>query len=457
MRRFVCLSLVISSVLAGVLGTVAETRPQYGGTLHVALRMAPASLDPADGTQPDSFARRNMTLLIFETLVTADDSGRLSAGLATSWQASPGNQRWQFHLRRGLTFHDGAPLTPESAAASLRTANPSWNVIADADSIIIEREASDPDLPAELALARNAVVKRNPDGKLVGTGPFYIADWQPGRKLSLAAEENYWQGRPFLDAIEVEMGGNSHDQLIALEVGRANLVDVAPEQSHRVPGEGRRLASSAAIELVALQFAREAQSPEDKLLREALALSVERTSIRSVLLQGAGQPASSILPNWMSGYGFVFTTDADLPRARRLRQQVGNARPWTVSYDAGDSISRLLVERIALNAKDAGLTLQPATAGAADLRLVRIPLASVDAGIALAEVAAGNGLPKPKSNEGSVEELYSAEQVMLATQRMIPLFHLPVTYAAATSLRGWSVHSDGRWDLADAWLEREKP
>jgi hypothetical protein len=43
----------------------AETRPQYGGMLHVAMRTAPASLDPAnvsyDGAQADSFARRSLT------------------------------------------------------------------------------------------------------------------------------------------------------------------------------------------------------------------------------------------------------------------------------------------------------------------------------------------------------------------------------------------------------------
>ena len=53
--------------------------------------------------------------------------------------SQPGNQRWQFRIRRGVKFHDGTPLSAEMAAASLRAANPSWNVIADADSVVIER------------------------------------------------------------------------------------------------------------------------------------------------------------------------------------------------------------------------------------------------------------------------------------------------------------------------------
>ena len=84
----------------------------------------------------------------------------------------------------------------------------------------IEREGSDPELLAELALPRNAIVKRNPDSTLSGTGPFHIVDWQPGKKLTLAADENCWRGRPFLDAIEIEMGKSFRDQMTALELMR---------------------------------------------------------------------------------------------------------------------------------------------------------------------------------------------------------------------------------------------
>jgi peptide/nickel transport system substrate-binding protein len=450
-------SLIVVSIVAGPLAAGAETRPQYGGTLHVATHAAPSSLDSGECTQPNSFASRSLALLIFETLVTTDDGGRVRPALATSWQESSGSQRWQFRLRRGVKFHDGAAFTPEIAASALRNGNPSWNVIAEADSVIIESDTPDPNLPLNLALSCNAIVKKTSDGKLSGTGPFHITDWQPAKKLTLAAEENYWGGRPFLDAIEIELGKNYHDQLIALELGKTELVEISPEQSHRVSTEGRRVASSAPMELVALLFTRDAQSAEDKFLREALAFSVDRASIRSVLLQGAGQPTGSILPNWMSGYGFVFPTEADLPRARHQREQVRSVPEWTVGYDASDSIARLLVERIALNAKDAGLTLRPTTATAADLRLVRIPLATADPWISLENFAASEGLPKPKINGGSAEDLYSAEQAALATQRLIPLFHLPATYGVSTILKNWTVRSDGSWDLANAWLGPAKP
>jgi peptide/nickel transport system substrate-binding protein len=460
MKLFDWRLLVVSSMMIGALAAMAETRPKYGGVLHVAMRASPTSLDPADldaarNGQQDSFAQRGLTMLMFDTLVATDEREHIEPRLATSWQASPGNQRWQFRIRRGVMFHDGTPLSAEIAAASLRVANPSWNVSADADTVVIEYSKSDAELLAELALPRNAILKRNPGGTPSGTGPFHVADWQPGKKLSLAAEENCWSGRPFLDAIEIEMGKSFRDQMTALELGKSDLVEVAPEQAHRISQEGRRLASSAPLELLALVFMRDAASPEEKLLREALALSVERGSIRSVLLQGAGQPAAGILPNWMSGYGFVFPTDADLARARHAREQVRTVPTWTLGYDGSDPVARLLAERIALNARDAGLSLQPTPGATADLRLLRLPLAP-DPWIALTDVTALTGTPAGREG-GSAEDLYAAEMALLATKRIIPLFHLPVSYAASANLNNWTLRSDGAWALADARLGNGKP
>ncbi len=404
-------SLVIVSLMIATLAAQAETRPQYGGTLRIAMRAAPASLDPANGSVPDSFARRTVTSLLFDTLVTSDENGHARAGLAESWQAR-GNQRWQFHLRRGVKFHDGTPLTAEIAAASLRSANPSWNIIAEKDAVILEGEGSEAEILAELELSRNAIVKRDA-GNVSGTGPFYIVDWQPGKKLTLAPEENHWRGRPFLDGIEIEMGKSFRDQMTALELGKADLIEVAPEQTHRVPQGTFRLAGSAPLELMAVLFTRDASSPEEKTLRQALALSVERGSIHSVLLQGAGQATAAILPTWMSGYGFVFPSEADLGKARQLRGQVRTTPNWTIGYDSSDPTARLFAERIALNAKDAGLSLQPTLSASAEMRLVRLPLASSDARVSLNNLVTEIGLTSEKHGAGSVEDLYTAEREAL--------------------------------------------
>jgi peptide/nickel transport system substrate-binding protein len=453
MKLIVCHWLAVSSLLLGMLAQ-AETRPQYGGTLHVTMHAALLTLDPADNRVPDSFTRRSVTSLLFDSLVTWN-AGHAQPGLAESWQAAKGNQRWQFRLHHGVKFHDGTPLTSEIAAASLRFANPRWSVRAEGDSVIIDSDEVNPEMLAEVALSRNAIVKRDGE-KVSGTGPFHIVEWQPGKKLTLAAEEDCWRGRPFLDGVEIEMGRSFREQATALEVGKADLIEIAPEQAHHFsPAKGRQV-SSAPIELIALVFTRDVSSADETLLREALGLSVDRGSIHSVLLQGAGQPAGSVLPTWMSGFGFVFSVQADLQKARKLRDQVHTARVWTIGYDGSDPLARLMVERIALNARDAGLSLVLTAVGASDLRLMRMPLASSDPWIALGGIAAQAGLPKAKNSGATVEELFAAEQAALANHRVIPLFHLPMFYVASASLRDWTVRTDGSIDLANTWLGAAK-
>ena len=455
MKRFVWQWLVISSMLAP-LGAMAATRPQYGGTLRVALHGAPASLEASGDGGEDSVALRNIKALIFQELVSVDEAGVLHPELASAWQSAPGNRRWVFQLRREVKFDDDTPLTAEIVAASLRAANAAWRVVAEADRIVIQTDLPDAELPAELAQSRYAIYRKTDSGGLSGTGPFRIAEWQPGKRLSLTANENCWQGRPYLDGVEIELGRNVHDEQLALESGRTDLADVPPEQVHRVTLEGQHVISSQPIELLALVFATEAHSQEEKILREALALSIERSSIRNVLLQGAGQASGGILPNWISGYGFVFPADANLAEARELRGQFNSISHWTINYDPNDLVARLVADRVALNAGDAGLNVQVSTSSAADIKVVRFSLAG-DPRVAFTNFAAFAGLPTPSFNSGSAEDLYQAESGMLAARKVIPLFELPISYACASDIQNCAISPNGAWNLADVSMIRPKP
>jgi peptide/nickel transport system substrate-binding protein len=440
------LSSLLLSAFAG-----AATRPQYGGTLRVTSRITPNSLDPADNTQPDSVARRNLTSLLFDTLVVADARGRLHPALASSWQADPGNQRWTFSLRRDAKFHGGSPLTPDAVAASLRVGNPSWKIFPQADSVVIERDAPAPELAADLARPRNAIVKR--DGNLLsGTGPFLVNSFTPGKHLTVVANEDSWAGRPYLDAIDIELGRSGRDQLIGIESARSDLAEVTPDQTARAALGPRRVLTSQPIELVTLVFQRDPQSSDDRNLRAALALSIDRASIRHVILQSSGDPTAALLPNWISGYAFVFSTAQNLPLARQKRAEVRQPPTWTLAYDASDSFTELVAQRIILNAKDAGLTLQPTSSATPDLRLTRLNLDSPDPGLALATISSQLNLPAPKLANDSSESLYKSENAALQTQRVIPLFYLPASCVLSPQVRNASLSLTGTPQLADVWL-----
>ena len=445
----------VASSLAWAVGASAATRPHYGGTLHVEMRAAPTTLDPAESNQEDSFGFRNLNSLMFEILVLLDEQGKPEPALATSWQAEPGDQRWQFFLRHGVTFQDGTPVTSEAVAASLRRTNPTWKVFSEGEAVVIERDAAAPNLPAELSLLRNRIVKRD-GGRISGSGPFAISQWEPGKKLLLTAREDYWGGRPFLDAVEISMGRSFREQGISFDLGKAQVIEVAPEQAHRAMGDGR-VESSAPIELIALVYGHDPQSPEDARQRQALALSIDRELLNTVVLQRGGEPAGGLLPNWMSGYGFLFPAAINLELARQVRSEIPHTTPWTLGYDPTDPTTRAVAERVVLNARDAGLGLQITSASRADVRIIRVPLISVDAQIALAEVAAGLGLPAPKPASNSVDDLYGAESKLLESQRVIPLLHLRTAYAVSNTVKNWRTTGDGNWRLPNVWLGAAKP
>jgi peptide/nickel transport system substrate-binding protein len=455
MRRSALPLLVVTSMLLGG-AAAAASRPRYGGTLRVAMRAVPTSLDPADRSQPESLAGHNLSRLIFDTLVVLDGQGRPQPALATSWQSEPGNQRWQFHIRKGVIFHDGTAVSSGAVAASLRAANPKWKVVAEEEGIVIECDSAAPSLPVELAMVRYGIAKRD-GGKLTGSGAFSIAHWDPGKKLTLTARDDYWSGRAFIDSVEIEVGKSLREQMISLDLGKADLVEVTPDQAKRAATEGRRVETSPAAELMALVFTHDRPSSDDLRQRQTLALSIDRGSLSSVLLQGGADPAGGLLPDWMTGYAFLFSTEADLARAQQTGAEIRKASSWTLSYDGTDPVARVVAERIALNARDTGLMLQPTNSSNADVRLARVPLASVDARTALTNLAVLLNLPQPRFNHDSVYDLYAAENMLLQSRQIIPLLHLRFASGLGARVRNWTADRDGGWRLQDVWLETRKP
>lgn len=447
MKRSAWQLVAVISLLVSL--AYGATRPRYGGTAHVLLRSAPNSLDPAS-PQPEAFAAGNVLSLLYETLITIDDNGKLQPALALSWQAAHDHRHWYFQLRPGVKLDDGSPLTAELVAASLRQAN-SWSVVPQGDSISIGVEESNNFMVAELALPKNGIAKRS-EGAPHGTGPFRVADWQPGRHLLLNANEDYWGGRPFLNSIDIEFGRTYRDQEVGLEMSRADLVEVAPEQARRMEAAGRHTAESQPIELIALLFARDSPSSNDSRLREALRLCVDRQSIRDVLLGGEGTLAGGILPNWISGYEFLFPADTDVTKAQEERGVVNQAPLWTLGYNPADPLSQVIAERIALNARDVGLRVQLSAGTNADVQLVRVRLQSSDAAVDLKIAAAQLGLPEPKLDSTGARTLYQAESSLLQGKRIIPLFHIPIIYGLSPNLKGWNARRDGSWRLTDVWM-----
>jgi ABC-type transport system substrate-binding protein len=465
----------IGTFIVTTLATTAHaaTRPHYGGTLRVMMQSTPDALDlPANATPAEYWDLSRTLSLIGDTLVTLDAQSRPHPALAIAWQSDATARHWEFTLRPGVRFHDGSEASPSAVAQILSTLHSTWSIHASTNSVSIESETAIPSLLAELALPRNLLLKRakNNNGP-IGTGTFLVSQWQPGKVLKLVANEQSWSGRPFIDAIEIQFGKSLGDQTLALELEKTDLIEASP-QAVNGPQRMGESSSSLPVELLALVFSPNSKA-QDLRLREALALAIDldRKPMQSVLLKGAGEAAASILPNWMTGYTAVFSTEADPQRARVLL--AGSRQPaLNLSYDPSDSQARLIAERIALNAREVGITLQVSLSGAADIRLVRIVLPSPDPATSLSEAARQLGVPQPplslshiSSPDSSLDDLYQAEHGMLQGAAVIPLFHLPVASASSTRVMNWQPDRLGEWgkgtdpghSLSDAWLNGSLP
>ena len=447
----------------------AATRPHYGGTLRVAMQSVPSALVLPAPTDPAGYWDLARILsLVGDTLVRVDAEDRPHPGLAVAWQRDSTSRHWQFTLRRGVKFHDGTAASPAAIAQILGALHPNWKVqvsqtFASASpsvdssitggSLTIDTDVPASSLLAELALPANLLITRNAAGIPIGTGPFRVTDFEPGKSLKLVSSDECWSGRPFIDGVEIEFGKSFRDQALALELGRADVVETTPEatlEPASVPARGRG-SSSLPVELMALVFTSKGNA-QDPRVREALALSIDRKPIQFVLLKGAAEPTAAMLPNWMTGYGVVFPTQPDLPRAKTLLTE-SRPRPLTLSYDPRDAQSQLIAERIALNAREVGITVQVSMSGAEDIRLVRIALITPDPALALREAARELSLAEAVLRGNSVEELYQAEHSLLEGSTIIPLFHLPVASAVGPRVRAWNPDRLGLWNLADLWLD----
>jgi MarR-like DNA-binding transcriptional regulator SgrR of sgrS sRNA len=350
-------------------------------------------------------AKARLVPAVFETLVRLDESGKPQPWLATSWAHDVARKRWVFTARPRVRLHNGMPWTPGASALETPDDRPIEQILRD------------------LARPWNAIVVRDPDGTLTGTGPFRVAHWDSGKAATLVANEAHWKGRPYVDSVEIQMGRDLRDQTQDLQLGKADVTDapVGTTDDNRTE------------ETLALVFDTPRSTPA---VREAVALSLDKVVIRRVLLKGHGDISGALLPQWLSGYSFLFDGKRDVARARQL---AAGSVPLTFAYDRQDAVLRSIGERISVNAMEAGITMRQGN-GAADVRLVLIPVTSRDELAALADIAAVFRAPF-----SFAAAPYEAERALLDGFRAIPLFHLARSWNLAPGMHSWP-------DLANVWI-----
>ncbi len=333
--------------------------PVYGGELVYGRGHDSVRLDPGHETDGESF---KVIDNIYENLVAyADTTTELVPELATRWEISEDGLTYTFHLRQGVTFHDGTPLDAEAVVFSLdrqREKSPPhpfhsvggpytyWQSMG-MDDIVTDLRATDDSTVvftlarrnapflANLAMGFAAIVSptaarqhgedffKHPSG----TGPFRFVEWVKDDRIVLERNPSYWGAKPYLDRVVFRSIPENTVRLLALESGEIMGMDgINTDLARRLDGNpAYKLLKQPGMNVGYLAMNMD-KPPFDRLeVRLALNHAVQREAIVAGLYGGYGSPAVNPMPPTLWGYNRSITGYAyDPAKAKALLAAAGH-------------------------------------------------------------------------------------------------------------------------------------
>jgi len=320
----------------------APRKPPDPQLLTLAIDVGPSSLDPRLGSDESS---RRAHELIYNSLLRYDDQGNPVGDLAERWE-HPDPLRYIFHLRDGVRFHRGRPLTSEDVRYTFESIlNDEVPSFRKGDFQMIEtlqtpdprtvvfvlKEPFSPFL-ANLSLGilpRGAgpAAGRHPEG----TGPFRFVAEHRDQELVLDANDSYFRGKPAFRRLRLKVVPEAVSRQQELLKGSVDLVvnDLTPDQVQtlrRSPDLVVETAPSNSSAYVGFNL----QDPilKDVRVRQAIAFALDREKIIHLLLHGLARLSTGLLPPQSWAYEpQVQAYGQDLARSRMLLDASGHPDP----------------------------------------------------------------------------------------------------------------------------------
>ena len=332
-------------VLATVLALSACHSPRRDPeTIVFLIESSPANLDPRIGTDAQS---QRIDALLFDGLVDRDANYRFTPALAAAWD-QPDPLTLVFHLRAGVRFHDGRPLTARDVVWTVNSmlsgavvspraaAYASVERVEERDPLTVQFHLKHPDnfLLRNLATGAIGIV---PEGSgrdfwrhPVGTGPFRFLSQQIDQDVLVERNPLSWSAVPSLKRVRFSVVPDAITRSLELEKGSGDVaVNSLPLDSLPVLAArpDLRIETAAGTEIQYLAFNLRDPLLRDARVRQAIACAIDRGLIIRTLLGGHAQPALSLLPpsHWAFS-GSVPRYDYDPARAERLLDESGHQR-----------------------------------------------------------------------------------------------------------------------------------
>jgi peptide/nickel transport system substrate-binding protein/oligopeptide transport system substrate-binding protein len=401
-------------------GTTSETPTEATSTstgektLAVQIGPDPETIDPALNSAVDG---GNMILYTHECLLVVDQNNQIAPGQAESYEVSPDGLTWKFHLRDGLKWSDGTPLTASDFVYSWkRVCDPlvaapyaetvlsmvkgydeaiGGNLDAlgvsapDDKTFVVELSANCPYFASLAAFAtlspvQKATIEKNGDSwavsaeTYIGNGSFYIAEWVPGSHILMKKNPNYWNAEAVkLDSIKFVLMEDSNASYSAYKAGDVLMIkDVPTEEIPSLDGNAEfHVEPIIGTYYVSLNDGIEPFN--NPLVRKALSLAIDRKYVANTLMQGTFTPATNFMgPGWIDTDGTPFmdnanggkpyinldTFDANLEEAKKVLAEAGypNGEGFpTITYSTNSAgYHKVVAEYLQQAWAELGITLE---------------------------------------------------------------------------------------------------
>lgn len=309
--------------------------PADGGTLKVSVTRF-NTLNPLFNNNYSLFQLHH---LIYEGLVTFDTNMDVQPLLAEKWNIAADGQSIQFHLRKGITWHDGELFTAEdvifttnlikgniknvSGNSVFRTSLQQISDIREVEEGVINITFSRPFgngleamtfpiLPKHLFEGNDVSKLTDMDFPMIGTGAFQLSDYETMRNVKLERNENYWGQKPYIKEIDAVIVPDVESQLSVFENGDIDLAQpTSIDWAKYAENKNVKVYEYVSRNYEFIGFNFKNSSLKDKNVRKAMAYGVDRHKLINNIYLGHGTvvdvpiyPLSSIYEEASLQYGY---------------------------------------------------------------------------------------------------------------------------------------------------------
>ncbi|MGE5725151.1 MAG: ABC transporter substrate-binding protein [Acidobacteriota bacterium] len=334
--------MTLGMVAAGWLLLAAGCAPRPDpNTLVMIIESSPTNLDPRVGVDAQS---ERIDSLIFDSLVRRDEHFELRPWLAESWE-TPNPTTYIFHLRKGVRFHDGRPLTARDVKWTfdsilsrhlLTTKTTVYQYLdridaPDDSTVVFHLKQPQATLLWNLSDGAIGIVPYGSGPELaqhpIGSGPFQFVSAQQDKEVVLARNDHYWGAEPHLQRVRFAVVPDATTRALELRKGSADIAinALTPDTVVALRKDPQLEIQTAPGTIYAyMAFNLRDSILKDVRVRRALACAIDRGPMIQYLWRDMARPAASILPVQSWAYeADVAGYDYNPARARQLLDEAG--------------------------------------------------------------------------------------------------------------------------------------